>query len=113
MSHNIGCHLCQKLSMYMPSAYDIVMEVTSRHAEQDYAALQQDLDLLGVWRLVNHLSFNHMLSQKKAKTTPPPQKLLGTEIERVDSIKSLGLTIKTTSQQNLFYLHLYKKKTVH
>lgn len=35
-----------------------------------------------------------VISWKKAKTTQPPLNLLGSEIERVDSIKYLGLTIK-------------------
>ena len=28
------------------------------YTEQDYVALQQDVDSLGVWSLLNHLSFN-------------------------------------------------------
>ena len=69
------------------------------YTEKDYAVLQQDVDSLGVWSLLNHLSFNPVkcksmvLSRKKVRTTPPPLNLLGSEIEQVDSIKYLGLTI--------------------
>ncbi len=57
------------------------------------------MDSLGVWSLLNHLSFSPVkckfmvLSRKKVRTTPPPLNLLGFEIEQVDSIKYLGLTI--------------------
>ena len=70
------------------------------HTVQDYAVLQQDVDSLGVWSLLKDLSFNPtkcksmIISPKKVRTTPPTLHLLGSEIERVDSIKYLGLTIK-------------------
>ena len=85
-----------KLVLY---ADDILLYRTI-HTELDYAALQQDVDSLGVWSLLNCLSFNPikctsmMISRKKVRATPPTLNLLGSEIERVDSIKYLGLTIK-------------------
>ena len=63
------------------------------HTEQDYATLQQDVDSLGVWSLLNYLSFNPA-NVTFTKTTRPPLNLLGSEIEKVDYIKYLGLTIK-------------------
>ena len=45
------------------------------YTEKDYAVLQQDVDSLGVWSLLNHLSFNPVkckfmvFSRKKVKTT--------------------------------------------
>ena len=93
-------------------ADDIVLYRTI-HTEQDYtaAALQHDVNSLGVWSLRNQLSFNPakcksmVLSRKKIRTTPPILNLLGSEIEGVDSIKYLGLTIK----RNLsWYDHINK-----
>ena len=66
----------------------------------DYALLQQDVDALGVWSLLNHLSFNTtkcksmVLSRKRLKTVPTLIFLLGSQLERVDSFKYLGLLIK-------------------
>ena len=66
----------------------------------DYVLLQQDVDVLGVWSLLNHLSFNTtkcktmVLSRKKLKTTPSQVFLLGSQLESVDSFKYLGLLIK-------------------
>ena len=66
------------------------------HTMQDYAALQKDVDSLGVWSLLKHLSFNptkykSMIISRKRELT---LNLLGSEIERVDFIKYLDLTIK-------------------
>ena len=66
------------------------------HTVQDYAVLQQDVDSLGVWSLLKDLSFNptkckSMIISRKRELT---LNLLGSEIERVDSIKYLDLTIK-------------------
>ena len=69
-------------------------------SEDDYTLLQQDVDVLGVWSLLNHLSFNTskcktmVLSRKRLKTQPMPILLLGSLLERVDSFKYLGLKIK-------------------
>ena len=66
---------------------------------KDYILLQQDVDVLGVWSLLNHLSFNAtkcktmVLSCKRLKTTPSQVFLLGSQLERVDSFKYLGLLI--------------------
>ena len=66
----------------------------------DYALLQQDVDVLGVWSLLSHLSFNTtkcktmVLSCKRLKTTPSQIFLLGSQLERVESFKYLGLLIK-------------------
>ena len=78
-----------KLILY---ADDIVLYRTI-HTEQDYTALQHDVNSLGVWSLRNHLSFNPakcksmVLSRKKIQTTPPLLNLLGSDIEGVDSFK--------------------------
>ena len=78
---------------------DIVLYRTI-HTEQDYTALQHDVNSLGVWSLCNNISFNPakcksmVLSRKKIQTIPPVLNLLGSEIEGVDSFKYLGLTIK-------------------
>ena len=78
---------------------DDILLYRKNFTEKDYAALQQDVDSLGEWSLLNHLSFNPVkckfmvLSRKKVRTTPPPLNLLDSEIEQVDSIKYLGLTI--------------------
>ena len=85
-----------KLILYV----DDILLYRQIHTMQDYAALQQDVDSLGVWSLLKHLSFNPtkcksmIISRKKVRTTPPTINLLGSEIERVDSIKYLGLAIK-------------------
>lgn len=66
----------------------------------DYALVQQDVDVLGVWSLLSHLSFNTtkcktmVLSRKRLKTTPSQISLLGSQLERVESFKYLGLLIK-------------------
>ena len=52
-------------------------------SENDYTFLQHDVDALGVWSLLNHLSFNAskcksmVLSRKRLKTQPMPIHLLG------------------------------------
>ena len=62
-----------KLILY---ADDIILYRTI-HTEQDYTALQHDVNSLGVWSLRNHLSFNPakcksmVFSRKKIRTTPP------------------------------------------
>lgn len=94
--NDVGLSEGSKLILYA----DDILLYRKIYTEQDYAVLQQDVDSLGVWSLLNHLSFNPakckfmVLSRKEARTTPPPLNLLGSEIERVDSIKYLGLTIK-------------------
>ena len=69
-------------------------------SENDYALLQRDVDALGVWSLLNLLSFNikkcksMTLSRKKMKTQSQPIILLGSQLDFVESIKYLGLTIQ-------------------
>ena len=94
------CFICYVLLYTSVLLYaDDILLYRKIYTEKDYAALQQDVDSLGVWSLLNHLSFNPVkckfmvLSRKKVRTTPPPLNLLGFEIEQVDSIKYLGLTI--------------------
>ena len=96
--NNVGFSEGSKLILYA----DDILLYGKIYTEQDYCniALQLDVDSLGVRSLLNHLSFNKAkckfmaLSWKKARTTPPLLNLLGSEIERVDSLKYLGLTIK-------------------
>ena len=85
-----------KLVMYA----DDILLYCAISSEDDYTLLQQDVDVLGVWSLLNHLSFNTskcktmVLSRKRLKTQPMPILLLGSLLERVDSFKYLGLKIK-------------------
>ena len=85
-----------KLVMYA----DDILLYRAISSEDDYTLLQQDVDALGVWSLLNHLSFNTskyktmVLSRKRLKTQPMPILLLGSLLERVDSFKYLGLKIK-------------------
>ena len=82
--NNVALSKDSKLILYA----DDVLLYRQIHSEQDYAALQQDVNSLGVWSLLNHLSFNPVkckfmvLSRKKVRTTPPPLNLFGSEIER-------------------------------
>ena len=56
---------------------DDILSYRKIHTEQDYATLQQDVDSLGVWSPLNHLSFNpakckfmvRTLSRKNYTTT--------------------------------------------
>ena len=70
-------------------------------SESDYTLLQLDVDALGIWSLLNHLSFNikkcktMVLSRKKQRTQSLPIILLGSQLDKVDSIKYLGLTIQS------------------
>ena len=69
-------------------------------SENDYTLLQRDVDALGVWSLLNFLSFNikkcksMTLSRKKMKTQSSPIILLGLQLDIVDLIKYLGLMIQ-------------------
>ena len=68
--------------------------------ENDFILLQHDVDALGVWSLLNHLSLVHPNANqwsypvRDSKLRPCPVLLLGSLLERVDSFKYLGLKIK-------------------
>ena len=63
-----------KLVMYA----DDILLYRAISSEDDSTLLQQDVDALGVWNLLNHLSFNTskcktmVLSRKRLKTQPMP-----------------------------------------
>ena len=52
--NNVALSEGSKLILYA----DDILLYRKKFIEKDYAALQQDVDSLGVWSLLNHLSFN-------------------------------------------------------
>ena len=70
-------HIGSKLVMYA----DDILLYRPIISEKDYTLLQQDVDALRIWSLLNHLSFNTcksmVLSRKRLKTQPMPILLLG------------------------------------
>ena len=64
----------------------------------DYVDLQSDIDSLNNWGSSNHLDFNISkckIMRKKKPSHPPPLRLQSSSLERVESIKYLGLLLSS------------------
>ena len=69
--------------------------------QEDFAALQNDIDKLEFWTATNQLQFNTskckymVVSRKRAGILPPPLTLQGQLLQQVDHFKYLGLLLSS------------------
>ena len=82
-------------------ADDILLHHTIR-TNEDYSALQHDIDMISEWANINSMQFNSakckfmLVSRRRNNTTPsPPMCLNGSPLESVPTFKYLGVLLSS------------------